>query len=75
MGKEKIVQTSRDEEEDDEAFTYDVFVSYCEQNRDWIIDEFLPNVEQHRDIKVCLHERDFQVNSFAFIFEEEELRV
>lgn len=63
LGKEKIVQTSR-EDEDDEAFTYDVFVSYCEQNRDWIIDEFLPNVEHHRDIKVCLHERDFQVKDF-----------
>lgn len=62
LGKEKIVQ-ARDEEED-EAFTYDVFVSYCEQNRDWIIDEFLTNVEHHRDIKVCLHERDFQVNFF-----------
>ncbi|XP_037033575.1 toll-like receptor 3 [Bradysia coprophila] len=60
LGKEKIVQVSREEEED-EAFTYDVFVSYCEQNRDWIIDEFLPNVEHHRDIRVCLHERDFQV--------------
>lgn len=60
LGKEKIVQVSREEDEDD-AFTYDVFVSYCEQNRDWIIDEFLPNVEHHRDIRVCLHERDFQV--------------
>lgn len=63
LGKGKIVQASR-EEEDDEAFTYDVFVSYCEQNRDWIIDEFLPNIEHHRDIKVCLHERDFQVTVF-----------
>ncbi|KAJ6645619.1 Toll-like receptor 2 type-2, partial [Pseudolycoriella hygida] len=61
LGKEKIVQASSREEEDDEAYTYDVFVSYCEQNRDWIIDEFLPNIEHHRDIKVCLHERDFQV--------------
>lgn len=61
LGKEKIVKTPRDDE-DDEAFTYDVFVSYCEQNRDWIIEDFLPNIEQYRDIKVCLHERDFQVN-------------
>lgn len=66
LGKGKIVQASRDEE-DDEAFTYDVFVSYCEQNRDWIIDEFLPNVEHHRDIKVCLHERDFQVEFFLLL--------
>ncbi len=65
LGKEKIVQPSQREEEDEEAFTYDVFVSYCDQNRDWIIDEFLPNVEHHRDIKVCLHERDFQVSSLT----------
>lgn len=62
LGKEKIVPSTREEVDFEEAFTYDVFVSYCEQNRDWIIDEFLPNVEQYRDIKVCLHERDFQVD-------------
>lgn len=63
LDREKIVKVS--EKEDDEAFTYDVFVSYCDENRDWIIDEFIPNVEHQRDIKVCLHERDFQVNIFS----------
>lgn len=43
------------------TYTYDVFVSYCESNRDWILNEFLPNMDQCSDIKVCLHERDFQV--------------
>lgn len=44
-----------------ESFLYDVFVSYSEQNRDWVLDEFLPNVEKREQINVCLHERDFIV--------------
>lgn len=44
-----------------EIYLYDVFVSYCEQNRNWVLDEFIPNVEQRESINVCLHERDFQV--------------
>lgn len=69
LDKEKIAQVPG--EGDDEAFTYDVFVSYCDENRDWIIEELLPNIEHHRDIKVCLHERDFQVIFFSrnFIIE------
>lgn len=59
LDKEKINQVA--DEVDEEAFTYDVFVSYCDENRDWIIEELLPNIEHHRDIKVCLHERNFQV--------------
>lgn len=46
-----------------EPYNYDVFVSYCDENRNWILDEFLPNIEQCRDINVCLHERDFQVGN------------
>lgn len=46
----------------DQSYNYDVFVSYCDENRNWILNEFLPNIDQCRDIKVCLHERDFQVS-------------
>lgn len=53
----------------EDSYHYDVFVSYCDENRNWILDEFLPNVEQWRDIKVCLHERDFQVSAhFCHIY-------
>jgi Leucine-rich repeat (LRR) protein len=44
-----------------ETFLYDVFVSYSESNRDWVLDEFISNVEKRESINVCLHERDFQV--------------
>lgn len=50
------------EENDDlEKTCYDVFVSYCDQNRNWVLDQLLPNIEKRDEIQVCLHERDFQV--------------
>lgn len=55
------VEIDDDDKTDKVTFNYDVFVSYCDENRNWILDEFLPNIDQCRDIKVCLHERDFQV--------------
>ena len=58
-GKETIVTGKNDEPV--ETFLYDVFVSYSESNRDWVLDEFITNVEKRESINVCLHERDFQV--------------
>ena len=50
------------EDNDDlEKNCYDVFVSYCDQNRNWVLDQLLPNIEKRDEIQVCLHERDFQV--------------
>ena len=45
----------------DKDFAYDVFVSYCDENRTWVLDEMLPNIEKREEINICLHERDFQV--------------
>lgn len=42
-------------------FLYDVFVSYSDKDRDWILNNLLPNIEKRSEINVCLHERDFQV--------------
>jgi hypothetical protein len=58
-GKEAIIKGKNDDRV--ETFLYDVFVSYSDQNRDWVLDEFIPNVEKRESINVCLHERDFQV--------------
>lgn len=60
-GKDKIITKNGDD--GIETFLYDVFVSYSEQNRDWVLDELLVNVEKRESINVCLHERDFQVGS------------
>lgn len=50
-----------------DEYSYDVFVSYSEQNRDWVLDHLLPNIEQRDGINVCLHERDFKVRNILFI--------
>ncbi|XP_055606634.1 toll-like receptor 13 [Uranotaenia lowii] len=47
--------------EDENCYTYDVFVSYCDNDRNWVLDNMLPNLEQQDLITVCLHERDFEV--------------
>lgn len=57
--KETIVKGPNNEPV--EIYLYDVFVSYSDQNRNWVLDEFIPNVEKRESINVCLHERDFQV--------------
>jgi Leucine-rich repeat (LRR) protein len=44
-----------------EIVLYDVFVSYSDSNRDWVLNEFIPNIEKRESIIVCLHERDFTV--------------
>lgn len=47
--------------EHDPNMIYDIFISYCQNDRQWVLDELLPNVEKSGDISICLHERDFQV--------------
>ncbi|GAB0087004.1 Toll-like receptor [Sergentomyia squamirostris] len=54
--KEKVRQGKTDD-----TFMYDVFVSFCDENRAWVLEELLPNIESRREISVCMHERDFQV--------------
>ncbi|XP_063698996.1 toll-like receptor Tollo [Culicoides brevitarsis] len=57
--KRKLLNKRTKSEHDE--YLYDVFVSYSEQNRDWVLDHLLPNIEQRDGINVCLHERDFKV--------------
>ncbi|CAG9794556.1 unnamed protein product [Diatraea saccharalis] len=47
--------------DDDTIFNYDVFVSYCNEDRAWVLDQLLGHLERHCSISLCLHERDFQV--------------
>lgn len=60
LDKEKDL-LDRTTNETDEKYTYDVFVSYCEENRQWVLDELIPNIEKDSEINICLHERDFEV--------------
>lgn len=54
INKDKVIDDSR-------IFNYDVFVSYCNDDRGWILDQLLPHLETNCGVSVCLHERDFQV--------------
>ncbi|CAD7005898.1 unnamed protein product [Ceratitis capitata] len=47
--------------ESDPSMVYDIFISYCQSDRDWVLEELLPNVEESGNISICLHERDFQI--------------
>lgn len=43
----------------DEIYTYNAFVSYSDNERDFIINECIPNLEEAFDMRLCLHQRDF----------------
>ncbi|XP_039966929.1 toll-like receptor 1 [Bactrocera tryoni] len=47
--------------ESDPHMVYDIFISYCQSDRNWVLEELLPNVEESGNISICLHERDFQI--------------
>ncbi|ESO87068.1 hypothetical protein LOTGIDRAFT_77937, partial [Lottia gigantea] len=44
----------------EQLFIYDVFVSYSGEDSDWVLDKLVPNLEQDSNLKLCIHERDFQ---------------
>ncbi|XP_046551882.1 toll-like receptor 2 [Haliotis rubra] len=45
--------------EREEAFIYDAFVLYCEDDSWWIRNNLLPKIETDGNLKLCIHERDF----------------
>jgi Leucine-rich repeat (LRR) protein len=46
----------------EQEYTYDVFVSYSNDQRHWVKEELLPRLEQETPhLRACVHERDFQV--------------
>lgn len=42
-------------------YRFDLFVSYSEKDRSFVLDQLIPNLEKRSEITICLHERDFQV--------------
>ncbi|KAH8361518.1 hypothetical protein KR084_006908 [Drosophila pseudotakahashii] len=58
--KESVDNFSRISKRDPSA-VYDIFISYCQNDRPWVLNELLPNVEETGDVSICLHERDFQI--------------
>ncbi|XP_061170082.1 toll-like receptor 2 type-2 [Saccostrea echinata] len=44
-----------------DEFAYDVFLAYNSNDRIWVISELIPKLEKEENLKLCLHDRDFQV--------------
>ncbi|XP_037357807.1 toll-like receptor 11 [Talpa occidentalis] len=46
-------------------FLYDVFISYCEQDQSWVLEELVPALEKPlpagEGLRLCLPERDFEI--------------
>lgn len=45
----------------DDNYRFDLFVSYSDKDREFVLDQLIPNLEKRSEITICLHERDFQV--------------
>uniref|UniRef100_A0A8W8NSE1 TIR domain-containing protein n=1 Tax=Magallana gigas TaxID=29159 RepID=A0A8W8NSE1_MAGGI len=41
------------------VYDYDAFVSYADEENDFVIQEMTPELEEVSDLRLCLHERDF----------------
>ncbi|CAC5387695.1 unnamed protein product [Mytilus coruscus] len=44
---------------DDKKYTYDAFISYSDNEQDFIVRECIPNLEEGGNAKLCIHKRDF----------------
>ncbi|XP_052804610.1 toll-like receptor 4 [Mya arenaria] len=43
----------------EDRFRYDVFVSYSDQERHFVVVDLVHELEESRSLKLCIHERDF----------------
>ena len=57
----KMWTHSRRKEEESHEFHYDVFVSYNRHDKDWVDEILQPKLEDENGIRLCLHERDFEL--------------
>lgn len=59
--KALVMRNRRKKSNSKDDYNYDVFVSYSDKDRSWVLDQLIPNLEKRSEITICLHERDFQV--------------
>lgn len=60
-GTQKLRLLKKQQLNEKQEFTYDVFISYSDADRAWVLDELITHLEGTADIRVCFHERDFLV--------------
>ncbi|XP_046371636.2 toll-like receptor 3 [Haliotis rufescens] len=56
-----MVRYSQRQEVDTREYEYDVFVAYSAPDRPWVIKTLLPVLEVKENLKLCVHDRDFEV--------------
>ncbi|CAC5425109.1 unnamed protein product [Mytilus coruscus] len=42
-----------------DTYKYDAFISYANEETDFVVNEIIPNLESDDSIKLCIHQRDF----------------
>ncbi|XP_071093063.1 toll-like receptor 3 [Haliotis cracherodii] len=56
-----MVRYSQRQEVDTREYEYDAFVAYSAADRQWVIRNMLPVLEGYENLKLCVHDRDFEV--------------
>ncbi|CAG2207994.1 Toll-like receptor 4 [Mytilus edulis] len=41
------------------TYKYDAFISYANEDTDFIVNELIPNLERDENMTLCVHQRDF----------------
>lgn len=59
--KNLVMENQRKSNANDDQYRFDLFVSYSDKDRDFVLEQLIPNLEKRSQITICLHERDFQV--------------
>ena len=51
-------------EQESEEFKYDLFVAYNRHDKHWVDEILQPKLETRHGIKLCIHERDFELGGY-----------
>ncbi|VDI64328.1 toll-like receptor 1 [Mytilus galloprovincialis] len=51
--------SKENKDEDSSEYNYDAFISYSDEDRIFVIDHCIKKLEEDRNLKLCIHERDF----------------
>ncbi|CAC5383084.1 Toll-like receptor 4 [Mytilus coruscus] len=57
MTKSKYYRYKPDD--DNESYTYNAFISYSDMEKDFVVKECIPILDQDDKMKLCIHHRDF----------------